>query len=196
MKYRILYIIFAAMLSCICIISCSKEEEIIPAEIKISEGTDIYAEATGEQITITFTANKEWTISSKDAWCAVNPSSGVAGTHKITFTIEENTTEAERVAWIVFTCEDALKNMNIRQYKYSILSIMHNNKVFKAPEFTGNGVKGKINWGDGNTEEYKSNSTHNYSTESTHTVQVKSVNAIEVKLENIQGIQELDLSKF
>ena len=196
MKNRILHIIFAAVLTCVCIISCSKEEEIIPGQINISEGTDIYADAPAEQITITVTANKEWSISSRNAWCKVNPSSGGAGSHKVTITIEENSTQTERIAWLDLICDDALKHINVTQSKYNILTIMHNNMVFNAPEFTGDGVKGKINWGDGNTEEYKSNTTHNYSSENTYTVQVTCVKAIEVNFENIQGIQMIDLSQF
>ena len=194
MKNRILHILLVAILTGVCIISCSKEEII--GEISISEGTDLYAEAAGEEITITVTANKEWSISSGVEWCKVTSSSGGAGTHKVKIIIDENTTLTERSTMINLTCDNTIKRINVTQSKYDFLNIKHNNTVFMAPKITGNGFKGKINWGDGEIEEYKSNSTHNYSSENTYTVQVTCVNAIEVKLENIQGIQELDLSQF
>lgn len=117
-------IFFTLLLACALIISCSKEEKIAEPELTLNGGTLPVIEAAGGKVGISLTANKDWSASSGQSWCRVEPSRGTAGTHNgITITVDENTTPDERNAQITFRCESITKSLTITQKQKDAVTV-------------------------------------------------------------------------
>ncbi len=79
----------------------------------------------------------------------------------------------------------------------STLQLKHVNKRMSAPIINyPDGVAGKIYWGDGQNQDYKTSAIHTYDEEGTYTIAVESWGANNVTMDNLSGVTEIDLSKF
>ena len=97
----------------ITLLSCSKEEPLIPLF-----SVDITADSfspTGDSKTISLSSNVSWSASSSDGWFTVSPTSGV-GDATITLTATENNTPTTRKGLVTLTPKtgDAIK-INVSQ---------------------------------------------------------------------------------
>ena len=75
------------------------------------------AEANGKTLTIPFTTNKSWTVTSDKNWCSLNMTSGQAGTINLQVTIEANPTTEERTAKITINADTASATVTVKQAK-------------------------------------------------------------------------------
>ena len=133
---------FLLWIMMVCFWSCSSEGEDIPEptpkpdsnKIEIS-GSVPTMEQKGSTATITFTTNAAWTasVSSSTSWLKVSPTSGVAGTHTLTFTTAENDTYDERNAAVTIQAGSVSKNITITQKQKDAL-IVTSNKVEMGAE--------------------------------------------------------------
>lgn len=94
------------------LISCQKAPELTitsPASIELS--------AEGSSGSITFTANRDWRVSSSDSWVTVSPSSGAAsdGTVTVTVRCNANTTYDDRTATVSISMEELSQSVTVRQ---------------------------------------------------------------------------------
>ncbi len=92
--------------------SCQKAPELTltgPASLEIS--------ADGGSGSITFTANREWSVRSSDSWLSVTPSSGSASDGTVTLSIRcfENTTYEDRTATVTITMEELSQTVTVKQ---------------------------------------------------------------------------------
>ena len=92
--------------------SCQKEPELT----LISSPT-VELSADGSSGTITFTANRDWTISSSESWIHVSPSSGSATDGQITVTVrcDANTTYDARSATVTITAKGLTQTFTVNQ---------------------------------------------------------------------------------
>lgn len=117
----------------------------------------------------------------------------------IKISINENVSLSPREGYIYISFKNIQQTIKIIQngrIDYGRLSITHVNSQFQIPHLVGNNIIGNINWGDGQTDEYKKEVTHSYNDDSKHTVTVESWGAKEVQFLGIRGISEIDLSEF
>lgn len=107
---------FTLFLSLLCLIavvpSCQKAPELTitsPANIELS--------ADGSSGSITFTANRDWRVSSSDSWVTVSPSSGAASDGPVTVNVRcnANTTYEDRTATVTVTMEGLTQTVTVRQ---------------------------------------------------------------------------------
>ena len=106
---KIFYAIVAGLLL---LASCQKAPELTitsPASIELS--------ADGSNGTITFTANRDWTVSCSANWIHVSPSSGTASDGPITVSIrcDANTTYEDRSSTVTVKAEDLTQNITVKQ---------------------------------------------------------------------------------
>ena len=75
-----------------------------------------FAQEGGSQ-SFSFSANRDWTVSSSEPWCSVSPSSGTANEGSITVTISvgENTTYDQRTCTLTIKVEDLTESISISQ---------------------------------------------------------------------------------
>ena len=92
--------------------SCQKAPELT-----ITSPTNIELSVDGSSGSFTFTANRDWTISSSDSWVSITPSSGVASDEPITVTVRcgANTTYDDRTATVTITMEELSQSVTVKQ---------------------------------------------------------------------------------
>lgn len=111
MKHFIVLLLTAVGIA-IGLASCQKAPELTltgPASLEIS--------ADGGSNSITFTANRDWSVRSSDSWVSVSPSSGTAsdGTVTVSIRCSENTTYEDRSATITITMEELTQTVTVKQ---------------------------------------------------------------------------------
>ena len=86
-------------------------------QVTISTPENIELSADGSSGSITFTANRDWSIRCSESWISVTPSSGQASKDAITVRVScgANTTYEDRQATVTITAEDAVQTTTIKQ---------------------------------------------------------------------------------
>lgn len=115
------------------------------------------------------------------------------------FSVDENVSLLPRDGYIYISFGDIQQTIKIIQdgrIDSGRLRITHVNSQFQIPHFIGNNIIGNINWGDGQTDEYKEGVEHSYNDSSKHTVTIECWGAKEVQVFDIKGVYEIDLSEF
>lgn len=97
--------------SFVLLVGCEKE-----TILEVSQPSLTFTDQGGSQ-TITFSTNKEWTVSVSGGtgWCTVSPSSGNEDVKSITLTVIANDTYDDRSATITIRAEELTKTINIQQ---------------------------------------------------------------------------------
>ena len=92
--------------------SCEKAPFLTLSTPKTINFTD-----QGGTQSITFTANRDWSVSSSDSWCKVSPSSGIKadGNITVTLTCEPNTTYDPRSATLTVRVEELSETITVTQ---------------------------------------------------------------------------------
>lgn len=87
-----------------------------------ANGSSLSADGDGERLSISFTANKDWTATSNQSWCVISPTSGVSGTANIQVNVAKNEVAQERTANITLTAGTASVSITITQEKGNLNS--------------------------------------------------------------------------
>ena len=96
------------------------QPEVIPAlNVPTKAFTVDAAEAT---VTLTFTTNQDWTVTSSEDWVSVDPASGAASAEavNVTVTVAASTVEAERTATVLVKAGELEETVTITQGAYVI----------------------------------------------------------------------------
>lgn len=138
-KFKIFRIGLFLMYPCsIFLFSCSEENEkreveieteIVPTsecETAFSQGINVMSE--GERTTISFSTNKDWSVSlaetqSGDHWCTVSPSSGKAGNVTLTILVTSNAGYDDRNVVLKISADELTKNIIINQKQKDALTL-------------------------------------------------------------------------
>ncbi len=121
------------------------------------------------------------------------------------FHVEANTKQEIRTAEIKFEYTAKGKTETevltvLQKYEGGMsqnLIIVHNNKKFTTPTLFGEQLVAKILWGDSaNFEDYKAGATHTYSDNSKHTVTIEAEGAESFNMNDIEGLEELNVTAF
>ncbi len=89
---------------------------------------------TEKPVTITVTANGDWTASVNASWLSINPSNGNKNTNTISLTAGENTTGKERVATITVKCGTQSDVCTVTQKAIDNISVNNESLTFDATE--------------------------------------------------------------
>ncbi|MBD1432012.1 cellulase family glycosylhydrolase [Sphingobacterium sp. DN00404] len=115
-----LLIFFGALLSSI--ISCSKDQEAITAELVVSTET-ISLSNGGETKVFHVKSNVDWTVSSSESWLTLTPTAGGNGTNKIEATVAVNPETADRRATITVQADNLTRQIMVVQTASALFSI-------------------------------------------------------------------------
>jgi len=183
--------------------ACSGGEDepvVLEPSIELLDGVNVYtAEAKGGTLDVKFSSIKDWTAMSNSTWCKVAETSGKAGTVVLTLHVEPNEMFEGRNAVITLSSESVKEQLLVKQTERGavLISMKHTNwEYFSIPLFSGNGLSGTIQWGDGQQEELQNDASHSYNEEKEYTVTVELIGASKVFWEDITGLTEIDLTGF
>lgn len=86
-------------------------------ELTVTGPTSIDMSADGSSGTITFTANRDWTVSCSESWVHVSPTSGAASDGPVTVSVkcDANTTYDDRTATVTIRAEDLTQSVTVKQ---------------------------------------------------------------------------------
>ena len=105
---------FAVLLCCLFALVSSCEKA--PLLVINTPGSINFTEQGGAQM-VSFTANRDWTVSSSESWCKVSPSSGSKADSELSFTItcDPNTTYDPRNATVTIKAEELMESITVTQ---------------------------------------------------------------------------------
>ena len=120
-------ILFSLMAIAVALVSCKKEEQIVP-EIK-ADKTEYQIPLAGTEeaeFFVEFTTNVDWTAKLKETyeWCTIAGSKGTAGEGKVKVIAEENKTNDERVAVVVVTAGVAQQEFKLIQAQVNKIALV------------------------------------------------------------------------
>lgn len=114
----------------------------------------------------------------------------------LAFEVTKNQSGAERTATIVLSKGDVVQRIGVKQGIYSLLVLKFSGLKLAAPRLNDS-YKGTIDWGDGSIEAYRAQLEHIYAgEEAAHTVCVEGSDAETFDLASLEGIDEIDVSRF
>lgn len=93
-------LIFAAVALLAAFTACKKEE---PDSVVLKSEPTVAVETAGGVATVSFSANKAWTVTSDQTWVTVNPASGQAGEVNVKLSVPKNEGYDDRTANITIT---------------------------------------------------------------------------------------------
>ncbi len=121
-------ILFSLMAIAVALVSCKKEEQIVP-EIK-ADATEVTIPVAGtedaeEDVFITFKANVDWTAEVKDAeWLTITPSKGTADKGQIKLIAEASQEKEPRTGVVLVTAGTAQKEFKVTQGQVNAFSLV------------------------------------------------------------------------
>ena len=110
------------------------EQDLPAAEITVPSGATNYFENNmdfgfeGGTKTMSFSSNLKWSMKVSDTqngakWLTIDPASGNAGSSKVTFTAEDNTTYEDRSVIVKLTVGDTICNIRVNQKRMEAITL-------------------------------------------------------------------------
>ena len=134
-------------------------------------------------------------------WIHLPSSSRAMKTYKLYVDIDENFSTSSRVGLIGFRFEDendyqTIKIIQEGKLVIGSVSIVHTNWEMMVPILTGEKLSGIVTWGDGKKDDYKADLVHQYTKGKEYTLVLDHVGAQSINIPSLEGVIEIDLSKF
>ena len=106
--------IFALVFCLVAVLSVSCQKE---PSLTLSGPASLALGVSGDSQTLTFTANRDWTVSSSDSWVTVSPSSGKGSDKPVTVKVNcsPNTTYDDRTATVTIRAEGLSRTVTVSQ---------------------------------------------------------------------------------
>ena len=186
---RYISLLFVCVLA---LASCQKEDP----EMTLST-VQITMLAEGGSASVSVTTNYKWTATA-DPWITISPSSGDKGSTTVTVSIAANTGSSIRKGAINFVCQDLTRSVSVSQAQplNQRLTITHNLSSFVVPTINGNGMTGRVDFGEGEKQNYAAGLKWNYSAAGTHKVVIESAGGTSFAMESVAGVSAIDMSGF
>lgn len=125
-------------------------------------------------------------------------------TDRLVFSIQPNPGQNERTGRICFVSKASGQQLELVVNQSFIMSdhalrIVHDRESFEIPVITGTVLSGVIVWGDGLQEDYSQGASHDYYSNEERVTELLLKTKADVSMvtfDNIEGINEIDLSGF
>ena len=175
------------------LVACEKEEP----QLTIDKGQETFS-SDGGSVTVALSCNYDWTATVAEPWITVSPSSGKKGSATVSVTVAANTGTSSRRGSVNFACEGLTRSLSITQAQplNQKLTIVHNASVFTVPTINGNGLTGKVDFGEGAQQNYAAKLKWTYSGTGSHKVVIELAGGTSFSMESVAGVSEIDLSAF
>ena len=116
--------------------STPEPEPVIPPKITLDSESEFTVTDKTNQISISFTTNKDWTISSNQSWCSASTTKGSAGKITVPIDIEKNETYDSREATLSILSGTAKQSIKIVQAQMDAIVLANNSYEVEAKEST------------------------------------------------------------
>ena len=192
---KYLYILAALVL----VVGCHKPAPTPTPEPDQLELVDKRYELSYEAQTLElkFDTNAEYSFELSAEWIKLEEGSRSQGMKSYTarFTVEENASKKERVAYILILAGEAEQTITIVQGampERMTLQLDHANATLSSPKWRGDAVTGSISWGDGTEQSYVEGASHSFSGAKQRTI-FDMRGATGFKIEHIDNIDNIEI---
>ena len=97
----------------------------------------------------------------------------------------------------IYSCDEPIQpGKDTEQEESSILCVTHGSEEWQIPSFSGSGIAGMINWGDGQNTSFSTGATHDYSAAGSHKVTFSLNGASSFEIPSLYGIEAIDITRF
>lgn len=150
-----------------------------------------------QTLELKFDTNAEYSFELSADWIKLEEGSRSQGMKSYTtrFTVEENTSKKERVAYILILAGEAEQTITIVQGampERMTLQLDHTNATLSSPKWRGDAVTGSISWGDGTEQSYAEGVSHSFSGAKQRTI-FDMRGATGFKIEHIDNIDNIEI---
>lgn len=150
-----------------------------------------------QTLELKFDTNAEYSFELSAEWIKLEEGSRSQGMKSYTarFTVEENTSKKERVAYILILAGEAEQTITIVQGampERMTLQLDHTNATLSSPKWRGDAVTGSISWGDGTEQSYAQGVSHSFSGVKQRTI-FDMRGATGFKIEHIDNIDNIEI---
>ena len=146
---------------------------------------------------LTFDANAEYSFELSAGWIRLEEGSRGSDmkSYTVRFTVDENTSKKERVAYILILAGEAQQTITVVQGampERMTLKLDHANTTLKSPTWRGDAVTGNISWGDGAEQSYTVNAEHSFGG-AEHRTMFDMRGATGFRIESIDNIDNIEI---
>lgn len=146
-----------------------------------------------QKVEIAVESSEEIDVAEQVLWININ---GVDD-GKVKLSILKNDTEAAREADVIITAGKLSHTVRIVQLaKGEVFSLVlgHSSEILDSPKWGGDNVSGRVDWGDGTSEEYVEGVSHEYTADDKHTATFDMEGATSFEIERVGEIESVEIT--
>lgn len=146
-----------------------------------------------QKVEIAVESSEEIDVAEQVLWININ---GV-DKGKVKLSILKNDTEKAREADVIITAGELSHTVHIIQLaKGEVFSLVlgHSSEILDSPKWGGDNVSGRVDWGDGTSEEYVEGVSHEYTTDDKHTATFDMEGATSFEIERVGEIESVEIT--
>lgn len=146
-----------------------------------------------QKVEIAVESSEEIDIAEQVLWININ---GV-DKGKVKLSILKNDTEKAREADVIITAGELSHTVHIIQLaKGEVFSLVlgHSSEILDSPKWGGDNVSGRVDWGDGTSEEYVEGVSHEYTADDKHTATFDMEGATSFEIERVGEIESVEIT--
>lgn len=146
-----------------------------------------------QKVEIAVESSEEIDVAEQVLWININ---GV-DKGKVKLSILKNDTEKAREADVIITAGELSHTVHIIQLaKGEVFSLVlgHSSEILDSPKWGGDNVSGRVDWGDGTSEEYVEGVSHEYTADDKHTATFDMEGATSFEIEQVGEIESVEIT--
>lgn len=195
---RVLFIVAALLVMAVGCKNRDKEVVVIPSTTLDVETTEVNISHEAQKVEVEVVCNEEFDVEIEAEWLRLYNVLEEQGKSVVVVSIEANEAAEERSAEVVVVAGELRHAITLTQSGVVVTSmevaIGHRNQMLASPKWSGEAVRGSINWGDGVTEEYAEGVVHEYANDDTHTALFTMSGTTSFEIERIGDMESLTIA--
>lgn len=192
---KIFYILMPVLL----MVGCQGDKPISEPEVdNIEMGSDNYQlDYEAQTLTLEFATNAEYSFEIGAEWITLVEHSRAMKSYTQSFAITENDSADVRSTYIKIIAGEVEYTVTVEQAgrpEMFHLTLKHSMKQLQSPEWSGDSVRGEVEWGDGTKEAYKEGLAHDYAADGKYSAKFEMENVDGFEIERLGDIEHFDIA--
>lgn len=146
-----------------------------------------------QEIVLEVSTNQTITVKESAWWLMVEQ----IAEDRIVLSVMSNDSEQSRECEVTITAAELSRTVRITQLakpEIMRLSLGHTSTTLASPEWSGDEVRGTVDWGDGSEEEYREGISHQYSDNAKRTATFDMQGATSFKIDQVGEIECVEIT--
>lgn len=169
-----------------------------PVIVEIVMDEDKYQlDHTGQTLTLEFRTNAQYSFEIGAEWITPMEDSRAMESYTQSFAVAANDSADMRSTYIKIIAGEVEYTVTVEQAgkpEMFHLTLKHSQKQLQSPEWSGESIRGEVDWGDGTTEEYKEGISHTYTSDGQYKAKFEMENIEGFEIEQLGDIEHLNIA--